>query len=96
MVDVLIAAGAEQDYVEALAWYAERSAQAASGFETEVERALESIAADPLRYPLCDKRHRFYLMRRYPFQVIYREASQGVLVVAIAHGKRRPGYWRNR
>ena len=96
MVEVLIAAGAEQDFAEALAWYAERSEQAANGFQAEVGRSLISIAGDPQRYPLCDNQHRFYLMRRYPFQVIYRETSDWVLVVAIAHAKRRPGYWQDR
>jgi plasmid stabilization system protein ParE len=96
MADIFIAAGAEQDYAEALAWYAERSHQAANGFEAEIARALEAIAADPHRYPLCDARHRFYLTQRYPFQVVYRDASYGILVVAIAHAKRRPGYWQNR
>ena len=96
MADVLILAGAEQDYAEALAWYAERSQRAARGFETEFERAIESISEAPRRFPSYDGKHRFYLMRRYPFQVIYREASVGILIVAVAHAKRRPGYWRDR
>lgn len=96
MAEVLIAAGAEQDFAEALSWYARHSTRAANGFEAEVERALQSIAADPHRYPLCDGQHRFYLMRKYPFQVIYRECSQRVLVVAFAHAKRHPGYWQTR
>jgi plasmid stabilization system protein ParE len=96
MVDVAVAAGAEQDYAEALAWYAERSVRAAEGFEAEVDAALELIGADPLRFPRCDDTHRFCLLRRYPFQIIYRNASSGVLVVAIAHAKRRPGYWEDR
>jgi plasmid stabilization system protein ParE len=92
MADVLITAGADQDYVETLCWYAQHSPRAANGFEAEVERALKAIGEDPRRYPMCDKQHRFYLMRKYLFQVIYREVFQGILVVAIAHAKRRPGY----
>jgi plasmid stabilization system protein ParE len=96
MAEVLIAAGAEQDFAEALAWYAEHSEQAANGFQAEVERALISIAGDPQRYPFCDNQHQFCLTRRYPFQIIYRQTSDRVLVVAIAHAKRRPGYWQGR
>ena len=96
MADVLIAAGAERDYTEALAWYAQRSEGAARGFEAEFERAIQSIQEAPQRYPRCDGTHRFYLMRRYPFQVIYREVSRGTLIVAVAHAKRRPGYWQDR
>jgi plasmid stabilization system protein ParE len=84
MAELLILAGAEQDYAEALAWYAERSQRAAHGFEAEFERAIQSIQESPQRFPSYDGRHRFYLMRRYPFQVIYREASVGILITAVA------------
>ncbi len=96
MTDLLILEAAEAEYTESLSWYAERSQRAAAGFEAEFELALEAIAADPQRYPSCDERHRFYLMRRYPFQVIYRKHQGKLLIVAIAHGKRRPGYWSER
>lgn len=96
MADVLITSAAEQDFAESLRWYAERSQRAAEGFEAEFERVLGVIGADPRRYPVCDDRHRFYLMRRYPFEVIYREQSEQVIVVAVAHAKREPRYWSNR
>ena len=97
MDELLIAAGAEEDYTASLRWYAERSTRAAEGFESEFAQALKAIAADPDRYPLCDDRHRFYLLKRYPFQIIYREASEDRwLIVAVAHTSRRPGYWLNR
>jgi len=96
MADVLIGAGAEEDYADALSWYAARSERAARGFEAEFKRAIDAIAEAPRRFPLCDGQHRYYLMRRYPFQVIYREKLEGVLILAVAHAKRRPGYWHGR
>ena len=96
MLDVAVTAAAEQDYAESLSWYAERSKAAALGFEAEFDRAIRLICETPQRFPQCDPLHRFFLMRRYPFQVIYRETSHGPLIVAVAHAKRRPGYWRNR
>ena len=97
MNELLITAGAEQDFTESLCWYAERSQRAAAGFEAEFARALEVIAADPDRYPFCDDRHRYYLMKRYPFQVIYRRVSKEILlIVAVAHASRRPEYWLDR
>lgn len=68
-----VISAAERDFTEALCWYAERSQRAADGLEAELGKALEAICADPRRFPLCDERHRFYLMDRYPYQVIYRE-----------------------
>jgi plasmid stabilization system protein ParE len=92
-----IAAGAEEDYTASLQWYAERSRTAAEGFEAEVQRALRAIAADADRFPFCDDRHRYHQLKRYPFQIIYRrEANDRLLVVAVAHASRRPGYWHER
>lgn len=96
MANVLVTSAAERDFTEALCWYAERSQRAAEAFDAEFQRALEQIAADPVRFPLCDDVHRFYLMRRYPYQVIYREHDDQRIVVAVAHSKRRPGYWHDR
>lgn len=96
MIDVVVTAAAEQDYVESLSWYAQRSKTAALGFETEFARAICLIGETPRRFPQCDGQHRFYLMRRYPFQVIYRETSHELLIVAVAHAKRHPGYWHDR
>src|SRR5262245_37460063 len=87
---------AEQDYQEALAWYQARSAQAAAGFEAAMEVALQRIADSPELSPLCDDRHRFHVLRRYPYSVIYRVESGNVLVVAVAHARRSPSFWQDR
>ena len=96
MVNLVVCSAAEGDYAKALRWYAERSVQAADRFETEFGKALESIASDPHRFPMCDASHRYYLMRHYPFQVIFREHGGGIVVIAVAHTTRRAGYWADR
>ena len=96
MASVLVTSAAERDFTEALCWYAERSQRAAEGFDAEFQRVLAQIASDPERFPRCDDIHRFYLMRRYPYQVIFREREDQLIVVAVAHAKRRPEYWSDR
>ncbi|WP_102017610.1 type II toxin-antitoxin system RelE/ParE family toxin [Rhodopirellula islandica] len=49
-----------------------------------------------MRFPKCDARHRFYLLRRFPFRVIYRVDGEDVVVVAVAHGSQDPNYWATR
>jgi toxin ParE1/3/4 len=39
---------------------------------------------------------RKYLLRRFPYAVIYRVTDEAIEVVAVAHGRRRPGYWKTR
>ena len=77
-------------------WYAERSASAAAGFSEEIDTAESAISDFPTARPHFDHGTRRYLLRRYPFSVIYRVESTGILIVAVAHGHRRPGYWKSR
>ena len=85
------------DEAEAAArWYAERSAVAALGFSDEIDAAISAIEQFPEAWPLFEHSTRRYLLRRYPFSVIYRIDPQRILVVAVAHAHRRPGYWTSR
>ena len=80
----------------AFTWYRERSERAAEGFLRELEHALGQVAAFPDRWLLYGPGIRGFKLRRYPFAVIYRGAESPVQIIAIAHGRRRPGYWRKR
>ena len=96
MGSVSLLPGALGDYQESLAWYSKRSARATAGFETAIDVALQEIAKTPERWPLCDDRHRVYILRRYPFSIVYRVEAGDVLVVAIAHSSRDSAYWQGR
>jgi plasmid stabilization system protein ParE len=87
---------AKVDLQEAYDWYAARSARAALLFELAADHALHQVAQNPELSARCDARHRLHRIRRYPYSIIYRIEPGTVLVVAVAHGRRRPGYWRNR
>ena len=88
--------GARRDFDESFDWYAERSTQAAVRFVNAVDAALSAIAADPKRFAAVDDLHRECPVRRFPFRIVYRVTADRIVVVAIAHAKRRPGYWEDR
>jgi plasmid stabilization system protein ParE len=96
MAEVFIHSEAEAEYEAALGWYLARSARAANGFESAFEAALQSITANPKLHALCDDRHRFCRLRRYPYSIIYREDGDQIRVLAVAHSRRLPGYWSGR
>ena len=77
-------------------WYLLRGPSAAQGFALAVETALDRIARFPERYPRIDAHHRSGNVENYPFQIIYRDDDQRIYIIAIAHAKRRPGYWKRR
>lgn len=80
----------------AAAWYAERSAPAAAAFADEIDTAQAAIETHPEAWPPYDHGTRRYLLRRYPFSVVYRIEPARILIVAVAHAHRRPGYWKSR
>jgi plasmid stabilization system protein ParE len=77
-------------------WYAQRSAALAGQFLSEFDDAVNQIATTPAQWPAYLHGTRFYRLRHFPYLVVYRETAAGVQIVAVAHTRRRPGYWRRR
>ncbi|MDA1232931.1 MAG: type II toxin-antitoxin system RelE/ParE family toxin [Planctomycetota bacterium] len=96
MANIIVCSAAEIDYTESLMWYAERSNDATKDFDAEFDRALTQIASDPERFPMCDARHRYFLLRRFSFRIIYRAVHNDIVVIAVAHGSRSPDFWAER
>jgi len=67
----------------------------------EVDHALDLIAESPTAWPLWPGVgeaigvHRF-LLARFPFAVGYLVEANGIVILAVAHLRRRPGYWLDR
>ena len=88
---------ARQEYQKAFRWYAHASLQVALGFENGVHRALQRIAANPNRWPVYQGLDHFVRVKRYSYVLYYRIVDPTrVLIMAVAHTSRRPGYWRRR
>ncbi|MBA4189091.1 MAG: type II toxin-antitoxin system RelE/ParE family toxin [Planctomycetaceae bacterium] len=97
MADVAFHPDAQREYQVALRWYQQRSSSAARRFVGEVDRMVAVIGTQPDRYAWYEEPFREAGLQRYPFSVIYRvEPSGDVLVLAIAHASREPGYWLDR
>jgi len=88
---------AAADYDAAFDWYLKRSPDAARAFDAEFQRALAEIEQAPKRWARdSDHTHRF-LLRRFPYVVIYREQGLTKLqILAVAHTSRKPEYWKER
>jgi toxin ParE1/3/4 len=80
----------------AVAWYSERNQSATLNFVSELERAIDLVIASPGRWPMGERGTRKFVLQRFPFAIVYREKETVVQVLAIAHGHRRPGYWKGR
>jgi plasmid stabilization system protein ParE len=65
-----------------------------------VEEAIALIVERPSAWQrdgtVSGREIRRFVMRRFPFSIVYYVVDDNVRIVAVAHGKRRPGYWRVR
>ncbi|QDT01359.1 type II toxin-antitoxin system RelE/ParE family toxin [Adhaeretor mobilis] len=77
-------------------WYAERSLDAADAFDSAVDHAIRQIARTPERFPKCDDVHRYFLMQRFPFRIIYKVVRSEIIVISISHTSREPAHWKHR
>jgi toxin ParE2 len=65
-------------------------------FLTDVQRTIDAVRERPKVGRPISPNLRQCRLRRFPYSVIYVEESDAILVIAVAHQKRRPGYWRDR
>jgi plasmid stabilization system protein ParE len=65
-------------------------------FVAEFERTTNLILANPMLGTIFHDTRRRYFLRRFPYSVIYQVTSEELRVVAVAHHRRRPGYWSKR
>lgn len=87
---------AEEEFVEAAEFYLSESPRAAERFAVEVEEAVLDIARDPLRDRIFEGRARRRLLKNFPYSIIYLVYETEILIIAIMHHARKPGYWKNR
>ena len=99
MLPVRFHRAARAEAEAAARWYDEREFGLGSDFVTEVQRAVNQIAQSPETWPRCpeDSRARKLVLSRFPFSVLYVVTDdREIIVTAVAHSKRRPGYWTER
>ncbi len=92
---------AELEGTEAALRYEDERAGLGGEFLAELDAAMESIAAHPLHHPryeaIADE-HSFrrVVLKRFPYVVVFSIVGDEILIVAVAHASRRPGYWQHR
>lgn len=68
------------------------------GFEflDEILNAFKRIKSNPKAWGLFSERTRRCLVNRFPYGIIYQIRENELLILAIAHMHRKPGYWKDR
>lgn len=88
---------AAREYRSALSWYRQHSPTAAERFRVEVDRVVERISEAPLEGAVFRGTFRWMRTRRFPYLLYYEVVDSTMIrVYAVAHGRRRLGYWIRR
>jgi toxin ParE1/3/4 len=85
-----------EEYREAANWYGNREPDLALRFAGEVEDAIQRMADAPERWRVIDEDVRRCLTHIFPYAILYTIEPEYVLIVAVAHCAREPGYWKER
>ena len=87
---------AEAEINEAADFYDIESPGLGSVFIDEIQRAIGNISEFPEAASLVRGRVRKRLIAKFPYSLVYSARPDGIRILAVAHQKRRPFYWRGR
>jgi plasmid stabilization system protein ParE len=84
------------EFEEAVSFYKERGRLLGGRFANEVRATIRKLLETPERWRVLEDDVRRCLVRVFPYSVLYTIEQDFILIVAVMHGKREPGYWRHR
>lgn len=88
---------ARAEHLDEVAFYERQLPGLGTDYLAEFEEVMARICASPNFYPLVGARDiRKAGLKRFPFHVIYRVEHAQIVILAIAHQRRRPAYWAGR
>jgi toxin ParE1/3/4 len=95
---VVLSPAARLELKAAADWYSEREAGLGAEFVLEVDRTLESLSEGALRHPSwqAGRPYRKAFVHRFPYVVFFVYDDSQVQILAVAHRRRKPGYWLTR
>jgi toxin ParE1/3/4 len=94
---VIVHTKARKELNQAIGYYERQRRGLGLDLLTEVEDAIFRIQEDPsIGSPYKETKFQYLLVRRFPYLIYYVDLRDRLWIAAIAHGRRRPGYWRRR
>jgi toxin ParE1/3/4 len=89
-------APAREEFLADVAYYDQVQPGQGVRFAAAVEEATARALAFPLSGSPATPTIRRVIIKNFPFSIVYRPEADGIVVFAVAHHSRLPGYWRNR
>ena len=87
---------ADAEMRAAAAYYEQQVSGLGIEFLDEVDEGLRKIREFPSLWPVYEGKYRRHLLKRFAYGLIYRVEPERIYIMAVAHLRRRPGYWKKR
>lgn len=87
---------AREEIREAADYFAAISPDLGTAFKRELRQLMRLVGTMPTAWPSVGTDVRRCLLTRFPYLVIYAPLPGELLVLAVGHQHRKPGYWRER
>jgi len=87
-VQIIIKPDAETDIRQAHAWYLNLSAAVAERYLSELDEAFALLTKFPEASPVCLNSCRQYVMKRFPYLIVFEPADEVIFIHAVFHASR--------
>lgn len=92
---------AEEEFTAAAGWYEQERPGLGGDFVVSINETVLEVRERPESFPLAPAVPkslgvRRAIVKRFPYAVVFLELPEEIRVLAVAHGARKPGYWRDR
>jgi len=96
MKGVVFDPAARVEFLAAVAYYEECVVGLGQSFRIATEKEAASIEFMPFRFRMLHVPFRRCLIPQFPYSLIFSIEPDFILIIAVAHTKRKPGYWNDR
>ena len=93
---VVFSTFAQREYQEAVLSYDDQSGDLGDQFIEEIEEGIRLILTFPNAWAKAGDKHRKYVLKRFPYVILFKVYPDQVVVFAIAHQHRNPSHYLRR
>jgi plasmid stabilization system protein ParE len=87
---------AQKELDDAVLYYELEQPGLGSRFKEAVRQSIDRIKKYPTSWPIERGEVRKFFVHKFPYKILYSIQKQKIVILAVAHQHRKPGYWIER
>ena len=96
MLDLILLADAKDDLDEAYNWYESNEIGLGDRFLNYIQDGLSLIRQHPETFPVCASNFRRALISKFPFEIIYKNEGNRIVIYSVFNCSQNPQKWKSR